>query len=210
VLRVAASGRGELEVQAMRKFVQYAKAKCSPRLGDEAGQVLASSYVKIRDQVRRSAIDSAGGSEAADGAPAAIPITVRQLEALVRLSESLAKMRLDPEVRAEDVTEALRLFQVSTMAANAADQVNEKALSSTGGGSSSSSGHQHHREEMDRTEAFLRSRLQLGSLVNKLKIIEEAAGQGYNAVLVARALAIMASRGEVLERNQGRLLKRLK
>ena len=49
-----------------------------------------------------------------------IPITVRQLEALVRLSESLAKVRLDSEVRIEDVNEALRLFRVSTMAANAA------------------------------------------------------------------------------------------
>jgi DNA replication licensing factor MCM5 len=129
----------------------------------------------------------------------------------VRLSESLAKMRLDSEVRPEDVTEALRLFQVSTMAANAADQVNERSLRSgsagpgpAGGGASS------HRDELDRTEIFLRSRLQLGSLVNKQKLIEEAAGTGYNAAVVARAVAIMASRGEVLERNQGRLLKRIK
>jgi DNA replication licensing factor MCM5 len=205
VLKVAAAGEGELEVQAMKKYIQYAKAKCSPRLGDEAGQVLASSYVKIRDQVRRTAIDASSNSDGAD-APAAIPITVRQLEALVRLSESLAKMRLDSEVRSEDVTEALRLFQVSTMAANAADQMNERALSSMAGPSGTSG----QRTEMDRTEAFMRSRLQLGSLVNKRKLIEEAAGQGFNAVLVARALAVMASRGELLERNQGRLLKRIK
>jgi DNA replication licensing factor MCM5 len=67
-----------------------------------------------------------------------------------------------------------------------------------------------NREEMDRTESFLRSRLTVGSMVNKQKLIEEAAGQGFNAVLVSRALSIMASRGELLERNQGRLLKRIK
>jgi DNA replication licensing factor MCM5 len=62
---------------------------------------------------------------------------------------------------------------------------------------------------MERTESFLRSRLTTGSMVNKQKLVEEAAGQGFNAVLVARALS-SASRGEILERNQGRLIKRVK
>ena len=60
------------------------------------------------------------------------------------------------------------------------------------------------------TQSFLRSRLTVGSLVNRKKLIEEAAGQGYNAILVARSLSVMTSRGELLERNQGRLLKRIK
>ncbi|RHY28652.1 hypothetical protein DYB32_006271 [Aphanomyces invadans] len=48
----------------------------------------------------------------------AIPITVRQLEALVRISESLAKMHLKIEVSPENVEEAIRLFKVSTMNAS--------------------------------------------------------------------------------------------
>ncbi len=40
---------------------------------------------------------------------------VRQLEALVRISESLAKMRLAPFANETDVDEALRLFHVSTL-----------------------------------------------------------------------------------------------
>ena len=44
-----------------------------------------------------------------------IPITVRPLEALVRLSESLAKMRSDSEVQPQDTEEALRLFRVSAV-----------------------------------------------------------------------------------------------
>ena len=39
----------------------------------------------------------------------------RQLEAIVRISESLAKMRLAPFASEADVDEALRLFQVSTL-----------------------------------------------------------------------------------------------
>jgi DNA replication licensing factor MCM5 len=199
-MRVATTGEGELDVSAMKKYIQYCKARCAPRLSEEAGEVLTSSYVKIRDDVRRASIQASGVS--GEDTQATIPITVRQLEALVRLSESLAKMRLDSDVQAEDVTEALRLFKNSTMAANQADQQRTD--------SSFASVAAPNRAEMERTEAFLRSRLTIGSMVNKQKLVEEAAGQGFNALLVARALSIMASRGDLLERNQGRLMKRIK
>jgi DNA replication licensing factor MCM5 len=197
VMRVATTGMGELDVPSMKKYIQYCKAKCKPVLSEEAGQVLTSSYVKIRDDVRKQAIQSQGNEDA----QSVIPITVRQLEALVRLSESLAKTRLDSEVRIEDVNEALRLFRVSTMAASAADQnMGDKSLLS---GST-------NREDIDRAQGFLRSRLAIGSMVNKQKLIEEASGQGYNVMVIARVISVMAARGELMERNQGRLLKRVK
>ncbi len=49
------------------------------------------------------------------GKQTSIPITVRQLEAIIRISESLAKIRLAPFAVDADVDEALRLFQVSTL-----------------------------------------------------------------------------------------------
>lgn len=198
VLEIATTGDGELNIPSMKKYVQYCKARCSPRLSSEAAEVLQSSYVKIRDDVRQKAISNAGDSEA--DTQSVIPITVRQLEALVRLSESLAKMRLDEQVQPADVTEALRLFKVSTMTANEADSQQSSALGGNG-----------NRQEMERTEAFLRSRLTVGGgSYNKQRLVEEAAGQGLNAVLVLRAINIMAGRGEIMERNQGRLLKRVK
>lgn len=186
------TGQGELDVASLRKYIQFCRARCGPRLSEEAGSVLTSTYVKIRDDVRQKS----------DGQTSAIPITVRQLEALVRVSESLAKMRLDDQVRSEDVTEAMRLFKVSTMAANSADQHMDNA--------NSYSAMQNH-DEMERVEGFLKSRLAVGgSLVNKQKLIEEASGQGFHAMAVARALSVMAGRGELLERNQGRLVKRIR
>lgn len=44
----------------------------------------------------------------------AIPITVRQLEAIIRLSEALARMELSDVANANHVKEAIRLFTVST------------------------------------------------------------------------------------------------
>ena len=41
-----------------------------------------------------------------------ITATPRQLESMVRISESLAKMRLSPTVEQPDVAEALRLMKV--------------------------------------------------------------------------------------------------
>lgn len=208
VQRIATTGYGELNVYAMKKYIQYCKMKCSPRLSEEAGNVLTSSYVKIRDNIRRQTMMDQNAREASSSAGSAressnavIPITVRQLEALVRISESLAKMRIDPLVRIDDVTEALRLFQVSTMAAA---QTNDPT---TGGGGLGTM----NREELDRTESILRSRLSLsGSYMNRQKLMEECIGQGYNAMMVAHVLHIMVGRGEILEKNQGRLLKRIK
>lgn len=197
-MRIATTGNGELDIPSMKKYIQYCKTRCKPVLSEEAGQVLTSSYVKIRDDVRMKAMHS---QEANADSQSVIPITVRQLEALVRISESLAKLRLDSEVRIEDVNEALRLFRVSTMAANSAGQnVGEHSVLS---GSA-------NREEIERAQGFLRSRLAVGSMVNKQKLIEEASGQGYNAMVLARVITVMVMRGELLERNQGRLLKRVR
>ena len=43
----------------------------------------------------------------------AIPLTVRQLEAIIRIAESLAKMELVPFAVDRHIEEALRLFQVN-------------------------------------------------------------------------------------------------
>ena len=45
----------------------------------------------------------------------AVPITVRQLEAVVRISESLARMQLQISVQQAHVAQALDLFKASTM-----------------------------------------------------------------------------------------------
>jgi len=145
---------------------------------------------------------------------ATIPITVRQLEALVRVSESLAKMRLDSRVQSEDIAEALRLFKVSTMTANQVDSTGANVASNRGAQPGSASGLMSAamptQDELMRAETFLRSRLTIGAVLNKQRVVEEAAAQGYNAMVIARALSIMVSRGEVQERNQSRMVKRVR
>lgn len=59
-------------------------------------------------QVRRVAAEGSGELPA-------VPITVRQLEAIIRLAESLARMSLVSEASEDHVREAIRLFKHSTM-----------------------------------------------------------------------------------------------
>jgi DNA replication licensing factor MCM5 len=62
----------------------------------------------ILSQVRRVAAEGSGELPA-------VPITVRQLEAIIRLAESLARMSLVSEASEDHVREAIRLFKHSTM-----------------------------------------------------------------------------------------------
>ena len=81
--------------------------RCGPRLDKDAGDKLKNRYVMMRAGTREHERDTEKRLS--------IPITVRQLEAVIRISESLAKMRLEPFATEVHVNEALRLFQVSTL-----------------------------------------------------------------------------------------------
>ncbi|CDP17257.1 unnamed protein product [Coffea canephora] len=108
--------RSSKEDNWLKRYIHYYRTHCHP-----AASVLQENYVKIRQDMRRQANET--------GEAAAIPITVRQLEAVVRLSEALARMRLSYLANENHVSEALRLFNNSTMdAANCQISINPKTL----------------------------------------------------------------------------------
>ena len=75
------------------------------RLSDKSADKLGHKYVMMRTSAREHERDS--------NKRLSIPITVRQLESIVRISEALAKMRHTAFTTDADVEESLRLFQVS-------------------------------------------------------------------------------------------------
>ncbi|MEM1988628.1 MAG: minichromosome maintenance protein MCM [Candidatus Woesearchaeota archaeon] len=88
-----------IDTQLLRKYLAYAKQRISPTLTDEAIFELESYYVKMRASVSQ------------EGEIRTIPITARQLEALIRLSEAHAKLRLSPVVTKDDALNAIRLLE---------------------------------------------------------------------------------------------------
>ncbi len=87
----------EVESEFMRKFFAYIRQKARPVLTDAAIEEIKDYYVKMR---------SSGSDE---GGVKAIPITARQLEALVRLAEASAKIRLSKQVTRQDAKRSIDL-----------------------------------------------------------------------------------------------------
>ena len=83
------------DVEFLRKYVAYSK-RITPVMTEEAKSIIERSYLRIR---------AMGG----DGS--SVPITARQLEAFVRLSEASAKMRLSPVVTDVDANRAVDLVE---------------------------------------------------------------------------------------------------
>ena len=85
----------EIEPELLRKYIAYARKNVNPRLTEEANEVLKEFYVSTRN----SNPEEQG----------AVPITARQLEAIIRLSEASAKIKLKETVDKEDAEKAVRL-----------------------------------------------------------------------------------------------------
>ena len=138
--------------------------------------------------------------EEATGKRTAIPITVRQLEAIVRISESLAKMELQPFAVNRHVDEALRLFHVSTM-----DAALSGSLSGVEGFTN-----QDDQDMLNRIERQLKKRFAIGCQVSEHAIMQDFARQKYPNHAVTKVLQFMIRRGELQHRIQRKMLYRIK
>ncbi|PIN92859.1 AAA family ATPase [Candidatus Pacearchaeota archaeon CG10_big_fil_rev_8_21_14_0_10_31_24] len=91
-----------IDPKLLRKYISYAKQQFKPKLSAEAIEEIKTFYVKLRNQSTRS-----------DSEIKPIPITARQLEGIIRLSEACAKARLSREVIREDAIKAIDLLKTS-------------------------------------------------------------------------------------------------
>lgn len=207
VMGIHMDGRGaeevaeaEIPVDKMRRYLTYCRtfvgpsgtipvalmltilhSRCAPRLSDQAAEKLSSHFVAIRRQVHAAEMEANTRSS--------IPITVRQLEAIVRITESLAKLTLSPIATEEHVDEAIRLFLCSTM-----DAVNQ----------GSSQGSRELNEEVNRLELELKRRLPIGWSTSLATLKREMVeGKGYSEQALNRALMILQRRDTIMFRNSG-------
>jgi len=87
-----------------RKYVAYAKQRIKPELSNEAIEEIKKFYVDLRNMPVSS-----------EGALRPIPISARQLQALIRMSEASAKMRLSHHVTIEDAKRAIDIMKYYLM-----------------------------------------------------------------------------------------------
>jgi DNA replication licensing factor MCM5 len=169
---------GPLSVLELRKYISYARSRCDPRISAEAAEVLKNHYVSIRAAMKQ------GKSE--------IPITVRQLEAIIRISESLAKMELRSDVDITHVEEALRLFTVSTL---------DTANKDRGGVVGVDQLTQEQRTMLHEAMDQVRRLVPRGGRKNKFQLENLlVSASGIDERMARRAIHMMVMRGELEER----------
>ncbi|SFR33766.1 LAGLIDADG family homing endonuclease [Halogeometricum limi] len=86
-----------IDAELLRKYIAYSKRNCYPTMTDEAKQIIRDFYVNFR----------AKGAD--DDSP--VPVTARKLEALVRLSEASARVRLSDKVMEEDAVRVTNIVE---------------------------------------------------------------------------------------------------
>nr|WP_131160521.1 minichromosome maintenance protein MCM [Aeropyrum pernix] len=91
----------EIDPDLLRKYIAYARKHVKPRLTPQAKKLLKDFYVEMRS--------SALHHSSQEGAKP-VPITTRQLEALIRLTEANARMSLKQEATEEDAIAAIRIM----------------------------------------------------------------------------------------------------
>ena len=84
----------DIDPVLFRKYVAYAKRSCFPLLSIEAKEALVTYYLKLR-------------GIAAPNKP--VPVTARQLEALVRLAEASARIRLSNTIVLADAERVIHI-----------------------------------------------------------------------------------------------------
>jgi replicative DNA helicase Mcm len=88
-----------IEPELLRKYIAYAKRNCYPTMTEAAKGAIRDFYVDLR----------AKGQD--DDAP--VPVTARKLEALVRLAEASARIRLSDTVEEEDSERVIQIVRSS-------------------------------------------------------------------------------------------------
>ena len=91
-------GNEILTKELIRKYIAYAKRVIHPRLEEEAKNKIVQFYVETRKK----------GGELSDS----ISITARSLEAVARMAEASARIRLSENTSVEDVDRAIRLTRL--------------------------------------------------------------------------------------------------
>jgi len=86
-----------IEPDVVRKYIAFARRNCFPTLTEDARAAIQDYYVDLRDT---------GQDE-----DAPVPVTARKLEALVRLSEASARMRLADTVTEADAERVIDIVQ---------------------------------------------------------------------------------------------------
>ncbi|NOZ76890.1 MAG: minichromosome maintenance protein MCM [Euryarchaeota archaeon] len=89
----------KLDPELLRKYIAYARKNVQPELSDKARKAIEDFYNELRERALSQDIG--------------IPLTARQLWAIIRLARASARVRLSETVEVKDAENAIRLLELS-------------------------------------------------------------------------------------------------
>lgn len=87
----------EIDHILLKKYIGYAREEIKPKLTDQAIAMIHEFYLRVRQSSEDETLP--------------IPITARQLESLIKLSEASARIRLSDKVTAADVKRVIKIYE---------------------------------------------------------------------------------------------------
>ncbi len=98
-----------IPLSVIRDYVAYAREYCKPKLTRKAANILHNYFMTLRQEQRRND---------------RVPVTTRQLETLIRLSQARAKVALRDFVLEEDAEDVIELMTESVNVAQSGENFN--------------------------------------------------------------------------------------
>jgi len=176
--------------QLLRKYISYAKRNMAPVLTTEAAKKIQEFYLETRAM--------------GENPESPVPITARQLEALVRLAEARAKMGLKKEITIENVEAVIRLMKTSLKQVGIDRETGRQDIDTIMVGSSKS--------QRDRIDLVLKLVTEFAKedkegMVQVEKVVEAAAAQGVEKEYTRRTIDQLKRDGMLFEPKQGHVKK---
>ena len=163
----------------LRKYIAYTKSKCLPKMTKEAAEALKHFYLEMRSQ-------SEGNM---------VAITLRQNEALMRLSEASAKIRLSDIVEISDAQRAIDIMRFSLMQLGYDSETGKFDVDKLEGSVSAS-----QRSKINKILDILRIlEKELGKPVAKEEILAAAQEEAIDAATAEETLSRLKREGMIFE-----------
>lgn len=173
----------DIDPATFRKYIAYSKRNCFPLLKPEAKEKLIEYYLNLRSLA---------------DANKPVPVTARQLEALIRLAEASARVRLSPEIDVSDSERVIRIVDTCLR------QVAYDAQTGTFDIDKLVTGIPKQRKDLLRSiKEVIRSMADETGIAQRDQVKETLLAQGYNQDDIERRIEDLKRGGEALEPRKG-------
>ena len=178
----------EISADMLRKYIAYSR-RIRPDLTDEAAEVIQEFYVDMRKK--------GGGEEGSS-----VPITARQLEALVRIAEASARAELSEEVTEDDAERAVDILTYCLEQVGVDPETGEYDIDMVESGVS---GSQRNRQQT--VKQIINEATDRQTAIEIEEVLDRADDQGVDRQKADEIINRMQREGDLFEPEQGKVQK---